>query len=150
MRTGVARAQRGSRNHTLIQVHFLFLVQGTVTLGGLNATRWLIFNYPMSSLFFFFFCSVNLLLTFCVFGHLSLFACQGLQNAKRGIPFSQSFSSLIMALCPQASTKANAHFSGGTEIRHRRQGRQYWCCHFKIFSCSALVQCLKRFPLNNP
>ncbi|XP_024018183.1 uncharacterized protein LOC21397035 isoform X1 [Morus notabilis] len=40
VKTGVPRAQGGSyRNHALIQMPFLFLVLGTVALGGFNASR---------------------------------------------------------------------------------------------------------------
>lgn len=41
VRTGVPRAQGGRGNAALIRVPFLFIILGTVALGGLNATRWL-------------------------------------------------------------------------------------------------------------
>ncbi|XP_050264398.1 uncharacterized protein LOC126708625 isoform X3 [Quercus robur] len=39
VRTGVPRAQGGRGNAALIRVPFLFIILGTVALGGLNATR---------------------------------------------------------------------------------------------------------------
>ncbi|KAF3436602.1 hypothetical protein FNV43_RR23694 [Rhamnella rubrinervis] len=39
VKTGVPRAHGGRRNNRLIQVPFLFLIAGTVALGGLNAAR---------------------------------------------------------------------------------------------------------------
>lgn len=39
VRTGVPRAHGGRSNRALIQIPFLFIILGTVGLGGLNATR---------------------------------------------------------------------------------------------------------------
>ncbi|XP_057439160.1 uncharacterized protein LOC130731000 [Lotus japonicus] len=39
VRTGVPRAQGGRKNHAMIKVPFIFLILGTVTLGGFNASR---------------------------------------------------------------------------------------------------------------
>ncbi|KAF7153017.1 hypothetical protein RHSIM_Rhsim01G0293200 [Rhododendron simsii] len=39
VRTGVASVHGGRRNHALIGVPFIFIILGTVALGGLNATR---------------------------------------------------------------------------------------------------------------
>ncbi|GMY17144.1 protein caj1 [Fagus crenata] len=39
VRTGVPRAQGGRGNAALIRAPFLFIILGTVALGGLNATR---------------------------------------------------------------------------------------------------------------
>lgn len=39
VRTGVPRAQGGRGNPALIRVPFLFIILGTVGLGGLNAAR---------------------------------------------------------------------------------------------------------------
>ncbi|KAL3604359.1 hypothetical protein D5086_005218 [Populus alba] len=39
VRTGVPRAHGGKSNRALIQIPFLFIILGTVGLGGLNATR---------------------------------------------------------------------------------------------------------------
>ncbi|MFS7931119.1 putative DnaJ domain, Chaperone J-domain superfamily [Helianthus anomalus] len=39
VRTGVPRTQGGSKNKALIQIPFLFIVVGTVALGGSSATR---------------------------------------------------------------------------------------------------------------
>ncbi|KAL5561091.1 hypothetical protein UlMin_030838 [Ulmus minor] len=39
VKTGVPMAHGGKKNHALVQIPFLFLVLGTVALGGFNATR---------------------------------------------------------------------------------------------------------------
>ncbi|XP_071686739.1 uncharacterized protein [Rutidosis leptorrhynchoides] len=39
VRTGVPRTNGGSKNHALIRIPFLFIVLGTVALGGSSATR---------------------------------------------------------------------------------------------------------------
>uniref|UniRef100_A0A5B6YZ53 J domain-containing protein n=1 Tax=Davidia involucrata TaxID=16924 RepID=A0A5B6YZ53_DAVIN len=39
VRTGVSRARGGRRNHALVVVPFLFIILGTVALGGFNAAR---------------------------------------------------------------------------------------------------------------
>ncbi|KAJ9187938.1 hypothetical protein P3X46_003347 [Hevea brasiliensis] len=39
VRTGMPKAHGGRSNHVLIRIPFLFIILGTVGLGGLNATR---------------------------------------------------------------------------------------------------------------
>ncbi|EEF47182.1 conserved hypothetical protein [Ricinus communis] len=39
VRTGMPRAHGGRSNHILIRIPFLFIILGTVGLGGLNASR---------------------------------------------------------------------------------------------------------------
>nr|XP_043622250.1 dnaJ homolog subfamily B member 8 isoform X2 [Erigeron canadensis] len=39
VRTGVPRTNGGSKSHALIRIPFLFIVLGTVALGGSSATR---------------------------------------------------------------------------------------------------------------
>lgn len=39
VKTGVPKAYSGRRNNRLVQVPLLFLIAGTVALGGLNAAR---------------------------------------------------------------------------------------------------------------